>query len=153
MLLFAGCGGEHSPGESGNDKEDHAGHVIPAHKPKTFPDAVRRLRDLNDALVRDLSGQRAPSSSERETLQIALDIANWLPEIAADSDMPEGPWNKVNTQSAAIAADYQAMLAANGSNDTRELVSSGKAISELERVLAAADPRWFGDIEKKPEEP
>ena len=149
----AGCGGENSPGEPGPDNEDHAGHVIPAHKPKTFPDAVRRLRELNDGLVRDLGGEQAPSSSDQKTLQIALDIANWLPEIAADSDMPEGPWNKVNTQSAAIVADYQAMLAAKGSNDARELVSSGKAISELERVLAAADPRWFGEIEKKPEEP
>ena len=46
--LIAGCRGEHSPGESGHDDEDHAGHVIPAHKPKTFPDAVRRLRELND---------------------------------------------------------------------------------------------------------
>ena len=153
LLLIVGCGGEHSPGESGHDNEDHAGHVIPAHKPKTFPDAVRRLRELNDGLVRDLTGQQAPSSPDQKTLQIALDIANWLPEIAADSDMPEGPWNKVNAQSAAIVADYQAMLTAKGSNDTRELVSSGKAISELERVLAAADPRWFGEIEKKREEP
>jgi hypothetical protein len=153
LLRIAGCGGEHPPGEPGHGNDEHAGHVIPAHKPKTFPDAARRLRELNDGLVRDLTGQKAPSSSDQKTLQIALDIANWLPEIAADSDMPEGPWNKVNAQSAAIVADYQAMLTAKGPNDTRELVSSGKAISELERVLAAADPRWFGEIEKKREEP
>ena len=149
MLLLAGCGGEHSPGEPGHDGEDHAGHVIPAHKPKTFPDAVRRLRELNDQLVRELTGQKAPSSSDEQTLQIALDIANWLPEIAADSDMPEAPWNKVNAQSAALVADYQAMLTAKGSNDARELVSSGKAISDLEALLAAADPRWFGEHRKK----
>jgi hypothetical protein len=152
VLLIVGCGGQGSPGEPGQDGEDHAGHVIPAHKPKTFPNAVRRLRELNDGLVRDLTGVDAPASSDQKTLQIALDIANWLPEIAADSDMPEGPWNKVNAQSAAIVADYQAMLTARGSNDARELVSSGKAISELERVLAAADPRWFGELEKKREE-
>ena len=147
LVLIIGCGGEDS------SDEDHAGHVIPAHKPKSFPDAVRRLRELNDGLVRDLTGPQAPPSPDQETLQIALDIANWLPEIAADSDMPEGPWNKVNTQSAAIVADYQAMLTDQGSNDTRELVSSGKAISEIERALAAADPRWFGELEKKREEP
>ena len=67
--------------------------------------------------------------------------------------MPEGPWNKVNAQSAAIVADYQAMLTAKGSNDTRELLSQRKGDLELEPVLAAADPRWFGEIEKKPEEP
>ena len=36
---------------AGHD-EDHVGHVIPAHKPKTFPDAVRRLRELNDQIGR-----------------------------------------------------------------------------------------------------
>ena len=88
---LAGCRAEHSPGEHAGHDEDHIGHVIPAHKPKTFPDAVHRLRELNDALARDAAqGQPAASPGEK-TLNIALDIANWLPEIAAESDMPENP--------------------------------------------------------------
>ena len=32
-----------SPGDAEGHDEGHAGHVIPAHKPKTFPGAVRRF--------------------------------------------------------------------------------------------------------------
>ena len=147
LFVIVGCAETDSPGP------DHAGHVNPAHKPKSFPEAVQRLRELNDGLVRDLDGPPAATSFEPKTLQIALDIANWLPEIAADSDMPVVPWNRVNSQAAAIVSDYQAMIAAKGSRDTRELVNSGKAISELESVLAAADPRWFDESEKQKAEP
>ncbi len=48
-----------------------------------------------------VADREAGPSAGQKTLAIALDIANWLPEIAADSDMPETPWNEVNAQSAA----------------------------------------------------
>jgi hypothetical protein len=131
LLMIAGCVEESSPGD------EHAGHVIPAHKPKTFPDAVHRLRELNDHLAR----AGAPGDS---TLSIALDIATWLPEIAADSEMPEAPWDKVNARSVALVSDYRTILtvAAAGDRDHR-VRDAGEVISGLEKLLAAADPRWF----------
>jgi hypothetical protein len=48
LLARAGCHAENSSGEANGNEEEHTGHVIPAHKPKTFPDAVRRLRELNE---------------------------------------------------------------------------------------------------------
>jgi hypothetical protein len=143
-LVVAGCGGEHSPGED----HEHVGHVIPAHKPRTFPDAVRRLRELNDRFAHD-AAQRPP---DEPTLNIALDIANWLPEIAAESEMPEGPWDEVNARSAALVSDYRTMLSATAADGRDALVrDAGEAISGLESVLAAADPRWFAGPEKHPE--
>src|ERR1700733_744685 len=44
LLAVAGCRGEHSPGAGHSHDEEHAGHVIPAHRPKTFLEAIRRLR-------------------------------------------------------------------------------------------------------------
>jgi hypothetical protein len=135
VLAIAGCGGDQSPGED----HEHAAHVIPAHKPRTFPDAVRRLRELNDRLAR--------GASDEPALGIALDIANWLPEIAAESEMPEAPWNEVNACSAALVSDYRTILAGTGGRD--ELVrDAGGAISGLETLLAASDPRWFAGPEK-----
>jgi hypothetical protein len=149
VLAVAGCRGGSSPGADPDHHEDHAGHIIPAHRPKTFPEAVRRLRELND-LIAHFAGKTEPAAApDDKTLSIALDIANWLPEIAAESDMPEKPWNEVNARSGAIVADYQAI----GSGATTESRSNavndaGRAISELETLLAAADPSWFAGPEK-----
>lgn len=146
LLAVAGCGDRQSSGEDHDHDEDHAGHVIPAHKPKSFPDAVRRLRELNDQFAR--------SSPGGETLDIALDIANWLPEIAADSDMPPAPWDEVNARSAAIVSDYRAIIAGAAADETgRRVRDAGEAISGLEKVLAAADPEWFAAREKPREGP
>jgi hypothetical protein len=141
LLAWAGCRPDHSPGE-GPGHEDHAGHVIPAHKPKSFPDAIRLLRELNRTIEATLIAGKAGSPLDDRTVPIALDIANWLPEIAAESDMPKQPWDEVNDRSAAIVSDYRAILA--GAGDRGERVRhAGQAISGLEAVLDAADPRWF----------
>ena len=146
LLALAGCRGESSPG----DREDHIGHVIPAHKPRTFPDAVHRLRELNDQIGGAVGAGQFASLSGNKTLHMALDIANWLPEIAADCDMPETPWNVVNARSEVLAADYQAILTDPAAgNAANELENTGKAIADLETLLAAADPRWFVGTKKK----
>src|SRR5207237_2588964 len=91
--------------------------VIPAHKPKAFPEAVRRLRELNDQIGRNVVQGQPGSLPDDKTLHVALDIANWLPEIAGDSDMPEPPWNEVNARSATIVADYRAVLSGAAAGD------------------------------------
>jgi hypothetical protein len=138
LLFLTGCGGEHSPG----DAEEHVGHVIPAHKPKTYPEAVRRLRELNDQLNRNPGPAQPGSSPDDKTLHVALDIANWLPEIAADSDLPETPWDEVNGRFEALVADYRAILAGAPSGDApKRLEDAGTAIVGLESLLAAANPK------------
>jgi hypothetical protein len=154
LLGVAGCRGEHSPGEDHRRDADHVGHVIPAHKPKTFPDAVDRLRELNDEIARGAVKGQPAAAPHAETLGFALDIANWLPEIAAESDMPEKPWNEVNARSAALVADYQMILSGTAADASSIAVhDAGRAISDLEALLAAADPRWFAGPEKRGQAP
>ncbi len=148
LLVLAGCRGEHSPGESNDSEEDHIGHVIPAHKPKTFPQAVDRLRELNDQFLRDGGAGKAGSSLDEKNLHIALDIANWLPEIAADSDMPKPPWDEVNVRSAAIVADYRAIVSGDAGNVRSEVAHAGVEIGKLEALLLSSDPRWFAGPNK-----
>jgi hypothetical protein len=144
-LALSGCVAGHSYGESQSHEEEHVGHVIPAHKPKTFPDAVRRLRELNDRIGLDAAEGRP----DAKTLQVALDIANWLPEIAADSDMPEAPWNAVNSRSAALVGDYQGVLSGAPGNTRGVLGNADVEIRNLEQLLAASDPRWFDETGKR----
>lgn len=142
LLPWAGCRPDHSPGE-GPDHDEHAGHVIPAHKPKDFPDAVRRLRELNRTIGAKLAAGEAGSLRDGRTLPIALDIANWLPEIAADSDMPEKPWDEVNARSGALVADYQKLMAGAATDAAAVLKDADRSVADLDRLLAGADPSWF----------
>jgi hypothetical protein len=155
-LACCGCLNDHSSEESGHDG-DHAGHVIPAHKPKNIHDAVSRLRDLNATISLKVGEGKTRSLIDDKTLPIALDIATWLPEIAGDSDMPEGPWSEVNARSGKLVADYEKVLAAApSSSDLGALAAVRNAdleISGLETFLAHADPRWFDKIERKKSPP
>jgi hypothetical protein len=154
LLALGGCVNDHSSPEESDHHEEHAGHVIPAHKPKTFPDAVRRLRVLNDSIGVMVAEGRARSLVEDKTLAVALDIATWLPEIAADSDMPESPWNEVNARSVSLVADYEKVLAGLATGDRpanapAAVRDANQQITSLETILAGADTRWFNEKEGK----
>ena len=130
------------------DRRNHVGHVIPSHKPKDFPSAVRRLRELNDQIASKIAEGRARSLVSEETLPIALDIANWLPEIAAGCDMPEPPWDEVNARSEALVPDFQKLIAGATIDDRPAdapalATEASTIIKALETLLDSADPRWF----------
>lgn len=156
LLVVAGCRQQVSPGDEHDQDENHAGHVIPAHKPRTFPAAVSRLRDLNDQIGRARVKDPPGTPLDEKTLQMALDIANWLPEIAADSDMPEKPWNEVNAQAAALVIDYETLrngsASARPSDASRAVSDADATISALQKILAEANPQWFDSGKKKEEE-
>jgi hypothetical protein len=144
-LAPGGCQGDRPAGDD-HDGE-HAGHVVPAHKPKDFPAAVRRLRELARTLGEGTPRGRLQALAEDRTLPIALDIATWMPEIAADSDMPEKPWDVVNAQSEALVASYKTLLGSangTGSGDAGAAArEADRAVAALERLVGEADPRWF----------
>jgi hypothetical protein len=139
-----GCQGDRSAGDA--HEGEPVGHVAPAHKPKDFPGAVRRLRELGRAIDEATTRGRLKALVEDRTLPIALDIATWLPEIAADSDMPEKPWDVVNAQSEALIARYKTLLgSANGTGpgDAVAVREADRAVAVLERLVGETDPRWF----------
>jgi hypothetical protein len=143
-LAAVGCRGDRSAGDG--HEGDHAGHVAPAHKPKDFPGAVRRLRELSRTIDDGVSQGRLNALIEDRTLPIALDIASWLPEIAADCDMPEKPWDIVNAQSEILVASYKTLLCrANGTSpgDPGTARETDRSVAVLERLVGEADPRWF----------
>ena len=84
---------------------------------------------------------------EDRTLPIALDIATWLPEIAADSDLPEPLWNAVNRQSEIIVANYRQVVdsaeEAPSAPMNSAVAANDQPITVLEKLLTEADPRWF----------
>jgi len=72
-----------SHAEEGDD--DHAHHVIPDHKPETFPEAVEQLEE-----------RTSPQASRDATsIQELKDIIGWLPELAAQTDLPRADWEAI----------------------------------------------------------
>jgi hypothetical protein len=145
LLAQLGCESE----SDHEDDHDHVGHVIPAHKPKDFPEAVHALRALSEQIRGKVAEGKAETLVSDQTLPHALDIAAWLPEIAADSDMPKKPWDKVSLDSGRLVPVYEAILAGAKSGDVpasarASLDDAGRTIVELEQIVADADPRWFG---------
>ncbi len=153
LCLLPACGCKSEPASAMEDDHDHdhdhdhAGHHAPAHKPKDLPEAVKRLRELNDKVELMVGRGKRQSLVEDRTLPIALDIATWLPEIAADSDLPEPLWNTVNRQSEIIVAHYRQVIDSAEDTPGGPLRSAEAAndqpITELEKILAGADPGWF----------
>lgn len=81
----------------------HIGHERPAHWPESLEAAVGQLRRLGQAI----DSQPGDAPAAEANLRMALDIAGWLPEIAADSDMPEPSWNEVNTLAAGLVREIE----------------------------------------------
>jgi hypothetical protein len=144
VALATGCGhrSEHDHNHAGSD-EPYVGHIIPPHKPPDFPAAVQALRELTNRLAGQAGVDDDPVSLGK-SVEIAADIANWLPEIAADSDMPEEVWDQVNALAVALGPLYQSLLTGAAAAD--RWLTCRKAdgvVADLERLLEASDPRWF----------
>jgi hypothetical protein len=83
LLLVSGC--HHAASDQSAD------HHVPFHKPADYGAAVARLHELHA----ELSGDRPERSAVLEGSELT-DLIRWLPELAADSDLPEAPWIRVD---------------------------------------------------------
>lgn len=77
VSLLLGCAAKHH----------EESHDYPAHRPENFRQAVDSLLQRDEKLRVQFDQQ------QNEQL---LDILRWLPEIAAETDLPEATWNRVN---------------------------------------------------------
>ncbi len=146
LLPVAGCDSGKSQGEAGRHDEEHIGHVIPAHKPRSFPRAVTRCRELNNQIKETVARGNPNPSIDPQLLSVALDIANWLPEIAAASDMPASPWNEVHARAADLASAYETVRRGGSLPEVQTAIKqANESIIALESLLGSADSRWFDE--------
>lgn len=80
ILLAAGCASPTAEHEEGS-------HALPPHHPGDFRRAVDAIERRGAAL---LAG-RADAAARAEF----ADIARWLPELAADTELGRGDWERV----------------------------------------------------------
>lgn len=134
----AGC--THSDGSSGSQSGGDASayaqqeHHVPPYKPKDLPAALKSLRGRCAELIKHRS-QNEPGPFTKE-FQEALDIAGWLPEFGADSDLGEAEWNRINEASKRLVdqlSKLQATDSVGSAKDVREQIDS--ALDSVGEVL------------------
>ncbi|MFN8706501.1 MAG: hypothetical protein ACK526_17955 [Planctomyces sp.] len=82
LVSVTGCG---EKATVGSESEEHLEHFVPPHKPASYADLVKSLRDRID----QVSAGGTPSETQKTEL---LDVIRWIPEIAADSDLLKSDW-------------------------------------------------------------
>ena len=92
---------------------------------KSFYDAAERLGELIDAFAMG----KATAAGEGKEYQ---DLLRWLPEIAADTDLPESEWSEVDQFSIEAAEEYAALKS--DSQDWAPLQAKVSRILELARL-------------------
>jgi hypothetical protein len=114
-LALIGCSGSgpaiSSPsgaGEATAYEEQH--HHVPPYKPHDLRSGVQSLRERCATLGEQRAHQDAPEFASQ--LGEATDIAGWLPELAADSDLGRAEWDRVNEASKRLADSIEKLVKA-----------------------------------------
>lgn len=156
LVLLAGCHGVET---------EEAEHHMPPHMPVNFPAAVERLGELHEEIrarplaARTVGGARdehKPDDSGNgnhhhhdhghdhdqhhshvtlDALQEMYDVVQWLPDLAADSDLEEEPWNRVDRVSRRYQALLAAALAQSGDSRRQIYVDNETELEKLRREL------------------
>lgn len=119
-----------------NDADHHLEHFVPHHKPANFADAVEAISVRSSHL-----GEHAGHghSHENEEFQELLEIVDWIPELAADSDLSESQWNDATHAASKMSILLAARKSPTDGLDLKDL--PGAIASEfqvLERLVSAA---------------
>lgn len=105
---------------------EEADHHTPEHMPVDFPAAVERILELHV----EITEGRFRSQQGLDAFAEAYDIARWLPDLAADSDLEEAAWNRVHS----TANQLEVILAdALAQNENQRRARYLQYQSELER--------------------
>ncbi|WP_182865128.1 hypothetical protein [Stieleria mannarensis] len=110
--IFGGCTSEDAPKASHFEHD----HEVAPHWPAGLADAVAKIRHRLD----DTGSNAGEIQRQRDQL---VDIVNWIPEIAADTDLSEQAWIPIDNAAASLTANLRA---------------SGNELSPSNRKQAAA---------------
>jgi Fe-S-cluster formation regulator IscX/YfhJ len=116
-----------------------AEHDLPAHRPV---DLATYAESYSQRFV---AWQQAQQFSSQDPRFIEFhDLLRWLPEIAAESDLPEQEWNKLAEQSASLE---QAWLELGRTGQRQSFPETG--LKQLNEQLAdiIKNNRWLSNME------
>ena len=134
LTSLSGCGtSEHA---DAHDDHHHLEHFVPHHKPANFAEAVDEIEHRAEHLSEHAGHGH---DDEAEEFQELVDIINWIPELAADSDLNEADWNKANSAAKTLTANLVTQRPANEAPDLEKLPSIiATELQTLQSLITAA---------------
>ena len=144
--LFAlSCGCSESNGLATSDTHDddqHAEHFVPPHKPSNYAQAVEDI-EHRAAHLADHAGHG--HDDEAEEFRELVDIVEWIPELAADSDLSETDWNAACDAGQLIASELRGRSKKDGSlalDDLDDSIQSSLIVLQgLVQAAGKPEPR------------
>ncbi|TWT93533.1 hypothetical protein [Neorhodopirellula pilleata] len=97
MTLFAGCVTEDSAKTSLFEDD----HEVAPHWPDGLEDAAAKIRQRLDA------SKSSPAEAKQQADEI-VDLVSWVPEIAADTNLPEPDWIPLDNAAESLSANLRA---------------------------------------------
>ncbi len=130
-----------------------AEHHVPAHMPASFPAAVDQLTALHREIV---DGRERPRD-QLDPYTEACDVARWLPGLAADSDLEEQAWMRVDDVSHRLEELLSGTLSRTSGARRPAYLERAAEIERLQRELGQVkrlfptDSLSAGESEASPE--
>jgi len=142
--FLAGCGesavdtvSDPEAPEVGHHHDDHHDHHD--EKPAGIDRALEEVRELRAEVEMSLSEDSTGHASE--CVKVLLDIVKLLPEVAADSDMPERDWVRTKQLAENLAKQHQAVGVAIREGDYGKanslLLSADTEIAKLDEIVSS----------------
>ena len=138
----------------GCKEAEHGDHIVYHHKPEGFKGAVNRLLVIHQSMVADAplpeprhfdnhddhhhdhDHDDGHSDDHDDVVEVEIfqeleDIVRWLPTIAADSDLPKEPWDRINGQIKTLAE----LTRLSGKDDEQKRSSYVENAEKIQSVL------------------
>ncbi len=97
LLGLGGCGGDAESSKRSHFEHDHD---VAEHWPRDLVDTANKIRQRLDRLETD-------SSDVVHLSEQIVDLISWVPEIAADTDLPEERWLPIYHASETLTANLR----------------------------------------------
>ena len=118
FLLCCLCGCGSSEHAEAHDDDQHLEHFVPHHKSPNYAEAVEQIAHRAKHLS-DHAGHG--HDDEAQEFQELLDIVNWIPELAADSDLNEADWNTAASAARVLGQNLATRKSPDGTLDLKQL--------------------------------
>ena len=124
MISNIGC----SEGE-----EQHLEHFVPAHKPESFSELVEQIFNRVEAVA------SVDSDVDASSLKELKEIIEWIPELAADSDLRKADWEHAVALGVRLQALWTTCFGPQASSSDRQsAVEKFSVLQDELRQLAEA---------------
>lgn len=136
--MSSGCGQDTTNSQQSARLEHHQA----AHHPASYAAAISELERRDDRIQTALRDVKA--GAVQGEIDELLDILDWLPAIAADTDLKQRDWEAVKRNAAQLTGFYESYAAATSAGSVPTDVSRvacRKAIQSLRGFVPAADRR------------